>query len=192
MPKEEFLAALDRFRLLFTLLDKIWSSVRGHEEGLLPTEEQLDRLQATITATKRVWLEVGLNIVHNPKAHALFDGHLLDQMRLHGGLADKADDEIERAHQTHSKLDRVTANLKNLEQRHACQQREVYLRANALVKREQELIAAIRKRVFKDSANKRARDERDENKGKSKKARREEAVDEAMAPDYKPIPPIIL
>ena len=62
MPKEEFLAALDRFRLLFTLLDKIWSSVRGHEEGLLPTEEQLDRLQATITATKRVWLEVGLEV----------------------------------------------------------------------------------------------------------------------------------
>ena len=111
MAKEESLAALDRFRLLFTLLDKIWSSVRDHEVGLLPTEEQQDGLKATIAVAKRVWLEVSLNIVHNPKAHTLFDGHLSDQVRLHGGLADNADNEIERAHQFHAKLDRLINRL---------------------------------------------------------------------------------
>ena len=104
-----------------------------------------------------MWTKLGLNIAQNPKAHLLFDGHLIEQVRLYGGLADKADDEIERAHQIHGKLDKLTCNLKNYERRNDNQQRAVYRRANPVVNKQLNWIGDQRKRNFKDSTNKRSR-----------------------------------
>jgi hypothetical protein len=35
-----------------------------------------------------------------PKWHLTFDGHLMEQFKQHGGLADKSDETIEKGHQT--------------------------------------------------------------------------------------------
>jgi hypothetical protein len=44
------------------------------------------------------WLELGLS-TKQPKWHITIDGELLHQVWAHSGLADKADDVIEKGHQ---------------------------------------------------------------------------------------------
>jgi hypothetical protein len=39
-----------------------------------------------------------------PKWHLTFDGHLLEQFKKFGGLADKSDETIEKGHQTFKHL----------------------------------------------------------------------------------------
>jgi hypothetical protein len=62
------------FGKLFGLLDLIWSSVRGVEGGLLPTDEQIGQLERTLADTKKLWLHLGLTTLQ-PKWHLTFDGH---------------------------------------------------------------------------------------------------------------------
>ena len=46
----------DEFCTLVGLLDAIWSSVRGIDAGLLPTDEQKDKLADALNKGKALWL----------------------------------------------------------------------------------------------------------------------------------------
>jgi hypothetical protein len=92
-----------RFGKILALLDVIWSRVQGVEHGLLPTDEDVMKLEHAIDKARELWLTMGLG-TKRPKWHLLFDGHLLHQYKTFGGLADKADDFIEKEHQVLKKL----------------------------------------------------------------------------------------
>ena len=47
---------------LMGLLDAIWSSVRGLDTGLLPTDEQTQSLADALKKGKALWLRMGLSI----------------------------------------------------------------------------------------------------------------------------------
>jgi hypothetical protein len=87
-----------KFGKMLGMFDSIFAQVRGVEAGLLPTEEQIGTLETTIEKTRELWLGSGWS-TDQPKWHLLFDGHLVDQVRMFWGLADKLDDVIEKAHQ---------------------------------------------------------------------------------------------
>ena len=109
---------------LMGVLDAIWSSVRGIDSGLLPSEEQLAQLEKAINKAKQLWITCGLT-TRQPKWHLAFDGHLLHQMRNFGGLADKADDSIEFQHQTLKRLNDRYRALPSYKVRTRCILREL-------------------------------------------------------------------
>jgi hypothetical protein len=58
---------------LLALLDAIWSTVRGFDAGLLPTDEQKLNLQKALEEAKGMWLQMKLSTLQ-PKLHLTFDG----------------------------------------------------------------------------------------------------------------------
>jgi len=109
---------------LLGLLDAIWSAVRGIDGGLLPTEVQLGYLERAIGDAKALWLTMGLG-TQQPKWHMTFDGHLLHQVRMYGGVADKADDTIEFQHQILMRLKDRFRSVPSYRKREICIQREL-------------------------------------------------------------------
>jgi hypothetical protein len=79
------------------MFDSIFAQVQGVEAGLLPTEEQIGTLAQTIENTCVLWVGSGWS-TDQPKWQLFFDCHLVDQVRMFWGLADKLDDVIEKAH----------------------------------------------------------------------------------------------
>jgi hypothetical protein len=108
---------------LLGILDAIWSSVRGIESGLLPTQEQLNSLQNSLQEGKALWLRLNLSTLQ-PKWHLTFDGHLFHQVTTFGGLADKSDD-IEKGHQTLKAQREQFRRIRSYEQRETCIRREM-------------------------------------------------------------------
>ena len=94
----------EKYKELLSNLGTIWSTVRGIEKGLLPTDENKLQLHNAIRIGKNIWLELGIT-TYQPKWHYTFDGHLEEQYIRFGGLADKADDSIEYGHQIWPRLD---------------------------------------------------------------------------------------
>jgi len=49
-----------QFARLLSLLDIIWSNVRGVDAGLLPTEDQINQLRTALTKAKATWLSMNV------------------------------------------------------------------------------------------------------------------------------------
>lgn len=113
-----------QYARLFGLLDAIWSSVRGIDAGLLPTDAQVESLKVALEKGKALWLEMGLTTLQ-PKWHLTFDGHLLEQYKLYGGIADKSDETIEAFHQTLMALRERFRGITSYESRENCIRREL-------------------------------------------------------------------
>jgi hypothetical protein len=109
---------------LLGLLDAIWSTVRGLDAGLLPTDAQKLSLQKALEEAKVMWLQMKLSTLQ-PKWHLTFDGHLLDQFNKYQGLTDKSDETIEKGHQTLKNLRERFRGISSYEQREACIRREL-------------------------------------------------------------------
>ena len=60
-----------------------------------------------------------------PKWHMTFDGYLLHQVRMYGGVADKADDTIEFQHQILMRLKDRFRSVPSCRKREICIQREL-------------------------------------------------------------------
>ena len=98
LTKKEMRDEIAKFGKMLGMFDSIFAQVRGVEAGLLPTNEQIEKLAQTIEMTRVLWVGSGWS-TNQPKWHLLFEGHLVDQVHLFWGLADKLDDVIEKAHQ---------------------------------------------------------------------------------------------
>jgi hypothetical protein len=109
---------------LLGLLDTVWSAVRGIDSGLLPTDEQIARLASALQEAKTLWLAMGLSTMQ-PKWHLTFDGHLLNQVRKYGGLADKSDESIEKGHQTLKILRDRFRGVSSYQTKETCIRREL-------------------------------------------------------------------
>jgi hypothetical protein len=123
-----------KFCRLLGLLDAIWSKVRGIDHGLLPTVDQSNSLEAALHEAKALWVEMDLTTLQ-PKWHLTFDGHLLDQFKRYGGLADKSDESIEKGHQTLKALRERFRGGSSYEQREGCIRRELRRRRSPEIQR---------------------------------------------------------
>jgi hypothetical protein len=116
---DELPERMERHRDLLGKLDVIFSMVRS-VDFLLPTPEEIETLKTVIEAARVLWLRCGFNIDGNPKAHLMFDGHLLAQFIKHGGLADKTEDPIEFDHQEWKKEKDRTRSVKAFKLQQKC------------------------------------------------------------------------
>ena len=103
ISEEEVIRKCNEFSNLLNTLDSIWSNVCSVEEGLLPTEVQISKLESLLNTGKNQWLALRLS-TSQPKWHLTFDGLLLRQVKLYRGLADKGDSPIELGHQIFGRL----------------------------------------------------------------------------------------
>ena len=81
----------DQFWNIFWVLDNLFSllCIPG------PNENEIDDIKENIIVLEKLWND--LNISVTPKAHVLFD-HTLSQVIEFGGIADKVEDYVEKAH----------------------------------------------------------------------------------------------
>ena len=134
MSRIEIKRKLDKYAMAMSLLDIVWSSVRG-PDGLLPDAAFLARLETDIVLAKNAWIAAGLNIAGNPKAHMNFDGHLLRAVIRYGGIADKLEDWIEKDHQKWKKQQQLTWQMKDFKQQQVRQLKNIRLAENTQVVR---------------------------------------------------------
>jgi hypothetical protein len=138
---------LTNYENLLGTLDALFAHVRGVESGLLPTEPQIEDLEHLVKAAKHWWRQCRLTTLQ-PKWHLIFDGHLLEQVCRFGGLADKIDDFIEKAHQPWKREKERTWGVKNFKQQQVCQLMAVRKRTHYKIDAKIEENARKRKRNF--------------------------------------------
>ena len=141
-----------RFRHLLGLLDSLFSHIRGIETGVLPTEDDVQQLVSIVDNTKSWWLKCGIGTLQ-PKWHAIFSGHLIDQVRSFKGIADKTDDMIEKAHQPWKREKERTWNIKRFESQQRCQLKAIRKRTHHMISSKLSEFSIKKQRVFsnKDS-----------------------------------------
>ena len=149
---------MQQYRDLLGKLDVIFSIVRG-VDFLLPTPEEIETLRTVIEAARLLWLACGFNIEGNPKAHLMFDGHMLAQFIKHGGLADKTEDPIEFDHQEWKKEKDRTRPVKGFKLQQKCQIKRMRRKSHWKVRRIIKNFNARRKRKFKEARQQRDVDE---------------------------------
>ena len=117
LTEQEMKDEIVKFGKMLGMFDSIFAQVQGIDAGVLPTEEQIETLAQTIEKTRVLWVGSGWS-TDQPKWHLVFDGHLVDQVRIFWGLADKLDDVIEKAHQPWKREKERTWNIKNFKMQH--------------------------------------------------------------------------
>ena len=104
VPIEELTRVIMTFKSLFDCMDVVFSKLRI----LDPTKREIEEIDVSIKGLASIWKELDLNVT--PKMHILIC-HTLDQVVMLGGIADKVEDFIEKAHQTGKKLDHLVARM---------------------------------------------------------------------------------
>ena len=123
---------------------------------------------------KKLWIDMCLT-TRQPEWHLSFDGHLLSAVKRFGGLADKADDTIEKFHQTLKTLRGRFRGTRSYEQRERCIRRELRRsRSPAIMK----VITYYEASIKQQAGTKRQLDTiaRQADKQEAKKAKREASV----------------
>ena len=139
-----------KFGKMLGKFDSIFAQVQGVEAGLLPTEEQIGTLETTIGKTRELWLSCGW-LTDQPKWHLLFDGHLVDQVRMFWGLTDKLDDVIEKAHHQPWKREKQqTWNIKHFRMQQKQQLAAVPKQNHYKIQAELEITCQLCTRTFKN------------------------------------------
>jgi hypothetical protein len=152
---EEFVESTCKsYSRLLGLLDAIWSTVRGIDAGLLPTAQHCSALESALAEAKALWLFMDLSTLQ-PKWHLTFDGHLFNQFKTFGGLADKSDETIEKWHQVLKGLRDGFRGIVSYEQREGCIRRELRRRRLPEI---QQVIDAYQALIKQSSGTKRAID----------------------------------
>jgi hypothetical protein len=158
LTKQEMKDEIAKFGKMLGMFDSIFAQVRGVEAGLLPTEEQIGTLETTIQKTRELWLGSGWS-TDQQKWHLLFDGHLVDQVRMFWGLADKLDDVIEKAHQPWKREKERTWNIKNFRMQQKQQLAAVRKRNHYKIRGELEITRQLRTRTFKNESDRKRKAE---------------------------------
>jgi hypothetical protein len=171
VASETVQSTCEQYCRLLGLLDAIWSTVRGLDAGLLPTEAQQLQLQQALLEAKELWISMRLSTLQ-PKWHLTFDGHLLEQFKKFGGLADKSDETIEKGHQTLKHLRERFRGISSYEVRETCIRRELRRSKSIEI---QDQINRYEAMIKQAPTTKRAIDstERQDNKKKAKQEKRE-------------------
>ena len=106
ISKEELTNKLNLFTTLFEVLDVVLSLLRKPD----PTECEIKELEFMIGVLETLWRQAGISVT--VKAHILFK-HIVDQVKQFGGIADKVEDFVEKAHQQGMKMDDLTKRMES-------------------------------------------------------------------------------
>ena len=101
---EELTNKLNLYTTLFGVLDVVFSLIRQPA----PTEGEIKKLEFMIGVLEMLWRTVELSVT--VKAHILFK-HVVAQVKQFGGIADKVEDFVEKAHQDGRNLDELTKRM---------------------------------------------------------------------------------
>ena len=104
IPQEELTKRMDLYKELFGVLDVVFSLLRQPA----PTEDEILRLEKMTAVLERLWRQADMSIT--VKAHILFK-HAIDQVKAFGGIADKVEDFVEKAHQEGKKYNDITKRM---------------------------------------------------------------------------------
>jgi hypothetical protein len=159
---------MEQCQNLLGKLGVMFSMVLG-VDFLLPTPEEIETLKTVIEAARVLWLRCGFNIDGNPKAHLMFDGHLLAQFIKHGGPADETEDPMEFDHQEWKKEKDRTRSVKDFKLQQKCQTKRMRRKNHSKVRR---IINSFNERC--NQKFNRVRKEQDANKAEAKVAVKEE------------------
>ena len=102
--KEELKKVMGTYSDLFSVMDLLFSLLRIPA----PTENDIKNAKKAVARLEQLWRE--LNMSETPKAHIIFK-HTVVQYEYFGGIADKAEDFIEKSHQTGKRLEYLTSRL---------------------------------------------------------------------------------
>ena len=137
-----------------------------------PNEEEIRQLEKNIEILENRWRKANLPVT--PKAHLTFQ-HLIGDVRLYGGLADKQEQELERRHQFQKKWSNRLRNMRNitdgLRKQYQYEWRMTHPRVERLIC---EVTKPCRKR--KGSPTLTIKEENDIQRADVKRERREEVV----------------
>ena len=101
---EELTNKLNLYTTIFGVLDVVFSLIRKPA----PTEGEIKELEFMIGVLDTLWRKAELSVT--VKAHILFK-HVVDQVKQFGGIADKVEDFVEKAHQVGRNLDELTKRM---------------------------------------------------------------------------------
>ena len=144
VPIEELTRVITRFNSLFDCMDVVFSKLRI----LDPTEGEIEEIDISIKGLAEIWKELDLSVT--PKMHILIC-HTLDQVIMFGGIADKVEDFIEKAHQIGKKLDHLVArmNSQSFYQQELVKIRRQWLASDPLVTHRLSAVRQQAKRKFR-------------------------------------------
>lgn len=138
---------IQNFRQLLGLLDALFSHIRGVQTGILPSDDEISQLSTIVDNAKSWWLKCNIGTLQ-PKWHMVFSGHLIEQVRTHGGIGDKNDDMIEKAHQPWKREKERTWNVKQFQSQQLCQLKSIRKRSHHLIESKLNDFGIKRKRRF--------------------------------------------
>ena len=101
---DELIIALNKFQHLFQLTDLVFANLRI----LCPSRDEIKKTEESIRMFENKWRIMELS--EPPKIHLLFV-HTMNQVKEFGGIADMAEDFVEKAHQEGKKLDHLVARI---------------------------------------------------------------------------------
>ena len=178
---QELTSCFKLYRNLFRTLDHTFSLLRIPG----PNEQEIDDIRKSLVVLESLWREIKISIT--PKAHVMFL-HTLEQVIDFDGIADKVEDYVEKAHQIGNKLNHFTSRLKTKLYSHKqdIQIRRMLLHQDNDVKEQIISVRSSVKRSFrnthfrKDTAKKRRKLIRMEERDKIKKERFFVAADQSI------------
>lgn len=135
---------LQKYTELLLVLDVVIALLRTPA----PTDEEILKAQEAILVLEVMWREMELNIT--PKAHILFC-HTIYQFVKYGGIADKVEDFVEKAHQQGKRLDNIVKRMPSqcYIQQSLTKIKRMWMQSDPAVEEQQELVKEISKRKFK-------------------------------------------
>ena len=102
--REELENILDKYSNLFLVLDITFALLCT----LAPTAEEIQEAKRAIQVLQVMWKSLRFNVT--PKAHILFT-HTVEQFEKYGGIADKVEDFVEKAHQQGKRLEYIVSRM---------------------------------------------------------------------------------
>jgi hypothetical protein len=102
--EEELKTHMSTYRDLYSAMDLVFSLLRVPA----PNSYDIKNVKKAVARLEQLWRKLGIN--ETPKAHIMFK-HTVQQYELFGGIADKAEDFVEKSHQVGKRLDYLTNRL---------------------------------------------------------------------------------
>ena len=152
IPIQELTKVIMTFKSLFECMDVVFYKLRM----LDPTEAEIEEIDVSIKGLASIWKELDLNVTQ--KMHILIC-HTLEQVVRFGGIADKVEDFIEKAHQIGKKLNHLVTHMRSqsFDQQELVKIWRQWLASDPLVTNQLSAIQQLTKRKFRaDSPEKKA------------------------------------
>jgi hypothetical protein len=145
MTESELEDTMSQYEKILDVMDVCFSKLRTPA----PTEDEKNEADEAVFVLKKLWINAGINIT--PKAHVLFEHAIKQFRRIPGGIADKAEDFVEKFHQTAKGLAHITGRMPKqcYKQQQMIQVKRQLARNNPHVQRHRKLVQEKSRRNFK-------------------------------------------